>query len=113
NPCREERSMNIQVNARLGGLVVVLLTVSTVAANAQDWSLAGNRCAVAGSCVLGTADNSPLAIETSGTERMRVDAAGNVGFGTATPAAMVDIVSGSGFDSPQIKLKQTTTSDYA
>lgn len=53
------------------------------------WGLNGNTANPAGS-FLGTTDANPLIIKTNGTEAIRVDATGKVGFGTATPLYLID-----------------------
>ena len=53
------------------------------------WDLAGNTGTDPTKNFLGTTDGEPLVIETSGKERVYIDAQGNVGigsgFGTKTP----------------------------
>jgi hypothetical protein len=51
--------------------------------SALAWTLAGN--AITGTEFLGTTNAQPLVIRTNNIERMRIDAAGNVGIGTSSP----------------------------
>lgn len=55
------------------------------------WQAGGNSGTDPNTNFLGTADAEPLIIKTDGTERMRVLSTGNVGIGTSTPAATLDV----------------------
>jgi hypothetical protein len=61
-----------------------------------SWTIAGNLLSINGAQgTFGTQDSNPLVIETSGNERLRVDASGNVGIGTSAPASTLDVRSAS------------------
>jgi hypothetical protein len=51
----------------------------------------GNAGTVANTNFLGTTDNVDLVLRTNGTEKMRVQSAGNVGIGIAAPGARLDV----------------------
>jgi hypothetical protein len=59
------------------------------------WSLTGNALGNTPHGVLGTTDSNALVLETSGAERLRIDAAGNVGINNPSPQGTLD-VNGSG-----------------
>ena len=61
------------------------------------WLLAGNALGKSPTGFLGTTDNNALVIKTGSptVERLRVDTSGNVGIGTKTPAATLDIAAGT------------------
>lgn len=60
----------------------------------NGWSLTGNANINPGVNFLGTTNNNPLIIKTSGTERMRVLGSGEVGIGTSTPGSMLEVGGG-------------------
>jgi hypothetical protein len=43
------------------------------------------------SCFIGSASNGPLAFNTNSAERMRIEAAGNVGIGTSAPGTKLEV----------------------
>jgi hypothetical protein len=59
---------------------------------APAWRLAGNTGTSTANDFLGTTDAQPLVVKTNNKEAMRVTAAGNLGVGTTTPSARVDVV---------------------
>ncbi len=54
------------------------------------WMLSGN--AISGGEFLGTTNAQPLVVRTNNTERLRITSGGDVGIGTASPAATLDVV---------------------
>ncbi len=63
--------------------------------DAMNWQLSGNSGTNPPTDFLGTTDNQPLVIKTNGSEVARVTAQGNVGIGTATPRAKLEIARGA------------------
>jgi|SRR5271157_6530088 len=57
----------------------------------MGWDLKGNSATNPPADFLGTTDNKPLVIKSNGSERLRVDTGGNIGVGTTTPAAKLEI----------------------
>jgi hypothetical protein len=61
-----------------------------------SWNLSGNAGTNPATNFLGTTDAQPLVIRTNNAEALRVTADGNVGVGTTTPGARVDVAGGAG-----------------
>ena len=75
-------------------LVAAIITLQGAVAGAQaqqSWLLTGNPRTNPANNFLGTRDNQPLTLRTNGAERLRVDTNGNVGIGTTTPSAKLNI----------------------
>jgi hypothetical protein len=57
----------------------------------NDWTNTGNTGTTAGTNFIGTTDAIDFVTKTNNTEKTRVTSAGNVGIGTAAPAAKLDV----------------------
>ena len=55
----------------------------------MPWALMGN--AIASRDFLGTTNDQPLVVRANNIEAMRIDSNGNVGIGTTTPSAKLNI----------------------
>jgi hypothetical protein len=56
-----------------------------------NWSLKGNSGTDSTVNFMGTIDGKPLIMKTNNTERLRINSNGNVGIGTATPTAKLNV----------------------
>lgn len=57
----------------------------------SNWSLTGNSNTDPALNFIGTVDGQPLVMRTSNAERLRISSDGNVGIGTATPTAKLNV----------------------
>jgi hypothetical protein len=67
------------------------LFCADLGSTAAGWSLTGNPSTNPSSNFLGTTNNVDLAFRTNNQERMRITKAGDVGIGTTTPFAALDV----------------------
>jgi len=58
---------------------------------AANWSLTGNSGTDSALNFIGTVDGKPLSMRTNNTERLHISANGNIGIGTTTPTANLDV----------------------
>lgn len=65
--------------------------VADMAAANANWSLSGNSGTNPATQFLGTVDGQPLVMRTNNNEALRIDAAGNIGIGTASPTAKLNV----------------------
>jgi hypothetical protein len=59
---------------------MMLLLAATVSANAQSWTIIGNSATNPQTNFIGTKDNKALIFKTNNTERMRIQATGQIGI---------------------------------
>lgn len=65
--------------------------IADMAAASANWSLGGNSGTNPAADFIGTVDGQPLVMRTDNAERMRIDENGNIGIGTATPTAKLNV----------------------
>ncbi|RZK46660.1 MAG: hypothetical protein EOO94_02300 [Pedobacter sp.] len=65
----------------------------------SNWSLNGNAGTNPATQFIGTLDGQPLVMRTDNTERLRIDANGNIGIGTNAPTAKLNVNGSVKFDS--------------
>lgn len=65
--------------------------LASLADATANWSLTGNTGTDSASNFIGTLDGKPFTIKTNNAERMVVSSTGNVGIGTTTPSAKLNV----------------------
>lgn len=70
------------------------LWLRTATGSNSDWALLGNTGTVAGTNFIGTTDAIDFITRTNNLERMRIKSGGEVGIGTTTPSAKLDVAAG-------------------
>jgi len=65
--------------------------IADLAAATANWSLTGNSGTDSSLNFIGTVDGKPLVMKTNNAERLRINSNGNIGIGTATPTAALDV----------------------
>lgn len=65
--------------------------IADMTAANSNWSLTGNSGTNPATNFLGTIDGKPLVVKTNNNEAMRIDSAGNIGIGTNSPTAKLDV----------------------
>jgi hypothetical protein len=94
------RLEGLQVNSALDNVLVVdasgVVKKRSLSGfvGSTAWLLTGNT--LSGGEVLGSLNPQPLVLVTNNVERMRITAAGDVGIGTSTPGARLDVVNPDG-----------------
>ncbi|MCY7410208.1 MAG: SprB repeat-containing protein [Chitinophagales bacterium] len=66
-------------------------TTTLTEPSSNDWSMSGNTAINANTTFIGTLDTSSIALRTNNTERLRIKNDGNVGIGTKTPQAKLQV----------------------
>ncbi len=74
------------------------------------WSLTGNSGTTVGTNFIGTTDGQDFAIYSNNAERMRFPSGGNVGIGTTSPSAKLQVVEGTA-NTIALSVKEAANSD--
>ncbi|MFT3932333.1 MAG: hypothetical protein QM726_01860 [Chitinophagaceae bacterium] len=72
--------------------------IADLAAASANWSLTGNTGTDSALNFIGTADGKPLSMRTNNAERLHISSNGNIGIGTSTPSATLEVNGSVKFD---------------
>ena len=84
-------SYNIDFDVNPNGTIYIQDGGGTLTTSSGAWLTGGNAATTSSTNYLGTSDSQDLVVRTNAIERLRVEANGNVGIGTATPAAPLEV----------------------
>jgi hypothetical protein len=87
----------------------------TIGGSGKGWDLNGNTGTNPATNYIGTTDAQALALKTNNAERIRIDAGGSVGIGTATPQNKLHVFTGASGMTPNpfsVATLESTTSSY-
>jgi hypothetical protein len=87
------------ISSGLGGVLLIYdatkarwrIVETPSGSGTAGWGLTGNSGTNPATQFIGTTDAQPLAFKTNNTERIRILSGGNVGIGTSTPDAKLDV----------------------
>jgi hypothetical protein len=88
-------------------------TVGILAAEHASGSSLQNRAGVGYTAIISTGAADPLILSTNSTEHMRITSAGNVGIGTTSPGARLEVSGPSASGERQIHARNTSTTQFA
>jgi hypothetical protein len=104
NPIKENRILthtgtDFVISSGAGGLLLIYddtrarwrIIETPSGSGTAGWGLTGNSGINPATQFIGTTDAQPLAFKTNGIETMRILSTGNVGIGTPTPDAKLDV----------------------
>lgn len=84
-------SYNVDFDVNPNGTIFIEDGGGTLTTSSGAWLTGGNTGTTSSTNYVGTGDSQDLVIRTNAIERMRIEANGNVGVGTAAPAAPLEV----------------------
>ena len=84
-------SYNIDFDVNPNGTIYIEDGGGTLTTSSGAWLTGGNTGTTSSTNYIGTGDSQDLVIRTNALERIRVESTGNVGIGTSSPAAPLEV----------------------
>jgi hypothetical protein len=98
-------------NGGYGNIAEVAFYTGNDAVSATGWNLSGNSGTTPGTNFIGTTDAQPLVLKTNSTEQIRVSSDGNLGIGTQSPGAYLDIANWTDWARPALRFSKSGGKD--